>query len=270
MTRESVRLLSLAAAALAAALIVAAWRPFAFEGEFFPPPVKSVFGWLAAALTAVSAAYSLRRRLFLQWPGPLITWKLAHVVTGLLAMTAMFLHSGGGVGAGVAALMALLMAGITATGAWGAAAQGFAPGRMTRSLQDPVYKSEMQDEVNLRLASISLALKGKSPAFAKAYQRHILPAIAIDRPTEDKQKELYARYSPGSPDRNAAWRDLGGLAASEREEFFRMAETVMDIIELRRVQAYQQLMNRWLDPHILLSVLLLTVMILHVAASFYF
>ena len=227
-------------------------------------------GWVTAALTFAAALYTLRKRLFPQWPGALIRWKLAHVIIGLAAMAAMFLHSGGGLGAGVAALMAMLMLGITATGAWGAAAQGAVPGRMTRSLQDPAYKSELQDEVNRLLGALSSALKGASPAFAKAYQRHILPAIAIDRPTEEKQKELYARFSPDSKDRNAAWRDLDGLAAGEREEFFRMAETVMDIIELRRVQAYQQIMNRWLDPHIALTVSLLIVMIIHVAASFYF
>lgn len=270
MTREARLLFLCSACAALAAGAVALARPFAVEASFDVSMARPAFGWVTLALVILSALYSLRRRLFLQWPGELKVWKAVHVLIGLLSVVTMLLHSGGGAGEGLALLICGMMAAVALSGVWGVTAQGTVPRIMTATLQDPVYKSELQDNVAGLLGEISSGLARRSPRFQKVFQRHILPAISIDRPNIKSQNAFLLRYDPVSVDPNAASRDMGPLDDDERDIFYSMAEKTLDIIEIRRSQTYQRMMNQWLVWHIGLTALLLTMIFFHILASWYF
>jgi len=50
--------------------------------------------------------------------------------------------------------------------------------------------------------------------------------------------------------------------------FYTMAEKALDIIEIRRSQGYQALLNNWLDWHIGLTSIAFAVALMHVLASY--
>jgi len=185
MTRESSILLAMTAAAVALVGVIVHYAPFDVRAAYWPSAAKPVFGWVSLVMVAVSAVYSLRKRELLQFAGSLQAWRWAHVGAGLALLAVMFLHSGGAPGHGAALAMSLLAIGLAATGLYGIAIQGFVPKMMTRTLQDPVYKSEMQDDVNEMMGGISSRLRGRTPAFQRVYQRHILPALMILRPSAE-------------------------------------------------------------------------------------
>ncbi|MDH5637631.1 MAG: hypothetical protein OEZ04_04000, partial [Nitrospinota bacterium] len=245
-------------AALAAALVTLL-KPFPAVPGFEPASVKPLLGWGTLGLGLVSIAFSVRKRQSLQWPGELYIWRTVHVVVGLLFIISLFLHSGGKLGAGVAFGLVALTAAIFLTGFWGIVTQGWIPSKMTQSLQDPVYKDKMQDDINLIMQQISHDLEGRSERFEQAYQRHILPAISLTRPRMPQQRAFFNRYDPTSDDVNAAYRDLGSLSLHEKEIFYTMAEKALDIIEIRRSQGYQALLNNWLDWHIAAASIIMAV-----------
>lgn len=258
----------LAIIALAAAAVVVMIKPFAAVPGFDPESVKPALGWVTVALGLASMVYTIRKRQSLQWPGELFWWRVAHVLLGLMFIVSLVLHSGGKLGAGVAFALVALSAGIFLTGLWGIVTQGWIPARMTRSLQDPVYKDKMQDDIIGIMRLISHELEGRSIQFERVYQRHILPAISLTRPTAAQQQAFYYRYDPTSQDVNAAYRDLGSLSLHEQEVFYTMAEKALDIIEIRRSQGYQALLNNWLDWHIGLTSIAFAVALMHVLASY--
>jgi len=256
-----------AAGALAAVAVVYA-QPFRFAPGFFPASPRPMLGWVTLALGALCFSYVFRKRVFWQWPGELVHWRTVHVALGMLFLVSMFFHSGGKFGGGVALGLLGLCGALLATGLWGIVIQGWTPRVMTRTLQDPVYKSEMQNDIDRTMQGLTAHLEGRSQAFQHAVQRHILPALSITRPTAAQQRALYNRYDPTSQDINAAYRDLHELSMAEMELFYSMAEVVLDIIEIRRSQGYQRLLNQWLVWHIALTTAFISMIVAHVAASF--
>ncbi len=270
MTDEAYRLLALSAATVLIAFGIGFVEPFAYERSFGSFSIKPYFGWLTLLFAIVSALYSLRKRVVIQLPGRLIVWKLAHIILGLTVLVLMYLHSGGAMGQGASLAVNLLVVGLLLTGVWGIINQGLIPRIMTESLEDPVYKSELQDDVNEMLKEISDDLDEQSPEFNRIYQRHILPAITLEHPTEGNQKALYQRYDPSSNDPTAAIQDLNAMSLGEIEDFYQMAEKVMDIVEIRRSQTYQRNMNHWLVWHVGMTAALGVALFFHVLASLYF
>ncbi len=270
MTKDARLLLASSAVCMVIAFATMATAPFGPAASFSVSIVKPAFGWVTLVMVVTSVMYSLRKRELLQAPGQLIYWKIAHVWTGLAAVALMFLHSGGSLGLGAGFATGFLTLGVALTGVWGIAVQGVVPKTMTMTLQDPVYKDEMQDSVNALLREISSKLEGRTPAFERVYQRHILPALSITLPTSEQQEALLSRYDQSSKDPNAAARDLDVVSDREREIFQWMVEKVMDIIEIRRSQAYQRLMNRWLIWHVGFTSALFVVALFHIMAAFYF
>ncbi|MDH5508732.1 MAG: hypothetical protein OEZ32_00065 [Nitrospinota bacterium] len=256
-------------AALAAAMVVLL-KPFPAVPGFEPAGVKPLLGWAALALGLISMVFSIRKRQSLQWPGELSIWRTVHVVVGLLFVVSLLLHSGGKLGAGVAFWLVALTTAIFLTGLWGIVSQGWIPAKMTQSLQDPVYKDKMQDDINLIMQQISNDLEGRSERFEQVYQRHILPAISLTRPWMAQQRAFFNRYDPTSDDVNAAYRDLGSLSLHEKEIFYTMAEKALDIIEIRRSQGFQALLNNWLDWHIAVASIIMAMAFMHVMASYVF
>lgn len=268
MTRDAWGLTALCAAALLGAVVTLHLKPFPFQQGFNTLSLRPTFGWITLGLGTLSMLYVIRKRQNLQWIGELSTWRTAHVALGLAFMISLFIHSGGKFGAGAALALVGLCAALLITGLWGIVIQGWIPGIMTKSLQDPVYKSEMQDDVDRTMLGLGAHLAGRSQAFQMAYQRHILPAMSITHPTAAQQRAFYNRYDPTSQDANAAYRDLNELSAAEKELFYSMAEIALDIIEIRRGQGYQRLLNQWLVWHIALTSFFYVIALMHVAASF--
>ncbi|MDH4185046.1 MAG: hypothetical protein OEV92_12540, partial [Nitrospinota bacterium] len=229
-----------------------------------------LFGWITLGLALVSLFYVVRKRKSLQWPGELQHWRSAHVVVGLLFFVSLFLHSGGSMGAGVSLGVLAMSAAILLTGLWGIISQGMIPRRMTTTLQDPVYKSQLQDDINRIMREISEELEGRTPEFHFVYQRHILPAISITQPSLTQQRAFFHRYDPTSSDSNAAYHDLGQLSLLEQEVFYTMAEKALDILEIRRGQGYQRLLNQWLVWHIGLTSVIMAAILMHITASYYY
>ena len=271
MRTESYALAAPVIAPIAAAVVIANLQPLAEPPSFEPSGLGAAMGWAAVATAAVSMIYSLRKRLFLQGVAPLRVWKAAHVIVGYVFLALMLAHSGSRLGTGVQLALNVLVAGITASGVWGLIRQGTIPELMTRTLLDPVYKSELQDEVNTLLEEIDACLSSSSTAFHGIYQRHILPYLSIKLPTAEQQKSMMMRcFGPPAADPNAAVKDLVVLDEREREKFYSVAARALDVIEIRRSQAYQRWMNGWLTWHIGLTSILAVFLLFHVMASFYF
>lgn len=271
MTRESWAMAAPAAAAILAAALIAWFSPFAPGPGFEPSSFGPYMGWLALALGFLTNVYSLRKRFFLQGPGSLRFWKWSHALTGYLFVFAVLAHSNARLGAGALLLLNGLAAGIVAAGVWGGLRQGGIPRVMTRTLLDPVYKTQMQRDVDVLLKEISESLEGASPALRSLYQRHILPAISIKSITAEQHKALLRRlFGPSTADPNAAARDLVALGAKERDLFYDIAARAVDVVEIRKSQTYQRKMNGWLDWHIAMTAGLGVILFFHVLASFYY
>ncbi|MBF0634702.1 MAG: hypothetical protein HQK85_08600 [Nitrospinae bacterium] len=271
MTEESKILLAMGMLVLAVVGAVGVAPPYGYEAVFFPHSPRPALGWAGAFFVLVTLAYSLRKRLFLQAPGALIFWKAAHVVAGYVLIILILFHSNGGAGAGAQFFLSLVSAGLLITGLWGIARQGHTPAIMTKALLDPVYKSEHRETDNLILAQIAAVVSGKSQAFGDIYQRHILPFVSISLPSLEHHKAILRRcFGPASADPNAAVTDLANLSPEERGVFYEAAEKAVDLVELRLSKTYQRGMNQWLQWHIWLSAIIVSVIFFHILASFYF
>lgn len=271
MTEESNILLVPAIGVAVALGAVAFAPPFGYEAAFFPHSPMPALGWAGLTFAMVSLAYSLRKRLFLQGPGALIFWKAAHVFTGYLFIVFVIYHSNGNVGAGLQLMLSGVSAGLLVTGLWGIARQGYTPGIMTKTLLDPVYKSEHQQTDNAILKEIASALNGKSHEFDSIYQRHILPFISIRLPSLEHHKAILRRcFGPATADPNAAVTDLANLSSEERSVFYEVAEKAVDLVELRLSKTYQRGMNTWLQWHTGLGVVIVSALFFHILAAFYF
>lgn len=271
MTDESNILLAPAIAVMAVIIFVSFMTPFGYEAVFFPHSPMPALGWAGSAFALVSLAYSLRKRLFLQGPGPLIFWKAAHVFTGYVFIILVLYHSNGSVGTGIQLMLSVICAGLLVTGLWGIARQGHTPGVMTKALLDPVYKSEHQQTDNAILKEIASVASGKSHDFRDIYQRHILPFISIKLPSLEQHKAILRRcFGPASADPNAAVKDMDHISSEERSVFYEVAEKAVDLVELRLSKTYQRGMNRWLHWHTGFGVVVVSALFFHILASFYF
>lgn len=271
MTRESWAMAAPAAGVVLAAALIAWVSPFAPARGFEPSVFGPYMGWLALILGLLTNVYSLRKRFFPQGPGTLRSWKWLHALAGYLFVLAVLVHSNARLGAGALLLLNGLVAGIAGAGVWGVLRQGVIPGVMTRTLLDPVYKTEMQRDVDVLLKEISESLEGASPALKSLYQRHILPAISIKSITAEQHRALLRRlFGPSTGDPNAAARDLVALGGRERDLFYDIAARAVDVVEIRKSQTYQRKMNGWLAWHIALTAGLGVTVFFHALASFYF
>lgn len=271
MSREAYLLIAPVIAPLVAALAISWLDPFRPIPSFEASSLGPTMGWTALVLGLASMGYSLRKWLFLQGFGSLQGWKAAHVIIGYVFIVFMFAHSNATVGAGARFLLNFLVAGILLTGLWGVVRQGIIPNVMTRTLLDPVYKSELQDDVNEDLKEIADSLEDTSPELQSIYQRHVLPFISIRLTTAEQQKAMLRRlFGPSSADPNAAVRDLAVLDDREKDLFYDIAAKAADVVEIRRSQAYQRKMNNWLVWHIGFTAALGVVLTFHILASFYF
>lgn len=271
MTDESNILLVPAIVVLAVIVSVSFMAPFGHEALFFPHSSMPALGWAGSAFALASLAYSLRKRLFLQGAGPLIFWKAGHVFTGYAFVIFILYHSNGTAGTGIQLMLSSIYAGLLVTGLWGIARQGHTPGVMTKSLLDPVYKSEIKETANKILGQIASVVNGKSHDFRDVYQRHILPFVSIRLPKLEHHKAILRRcFGPASGDPNAAVTDLTRLSPEERDAFYEAAEMAVDLVELRLSKRYQRGMNRWLQWHTGLGVVIVSALFFHILAAFYF
>jgi len=271
MNKEAYALAIPFAIPVAVALAIGWARPFEWTPAFEPSVLRPNMGWTALVFGLLTMAYSVRKRFFLQGAGTLQSWKAAHVIAGYFFLIFMLAHSNAGVGAGVRFWLNALAAGITLTGLWGVLRQGVIPRVMTRTLLDPVYKNELQDNVEAILKDIENGLEGTSHEFQLVYQRHILPFISIQLTTAEQHKAMIRRcFGPASADPNAAVRDLATLDDKEKDLFYSVAAKALDVVEIRRSQAYQKKMNTWLTWHIGFTAALGVTLFFHILASFYF
>jgi hypothetical protein len=271
MTDEAKKYLTLAMVVLAALAAIVYFPPFKTPFTFEQPPFIAWFGWVTFLFFGVSFIYTLRKREMLQTAGRLIIWKMAHIITGWLFVIFWLIHANGQPGEGLQFLISLAASGIAVTGLLGVFRQGYIPRIMTESLLDPVYKDELQDNVDQLLDEIDHLLHGSTESFHEVYQRHILPFAVIDHPSAEHQTSMLQRcFGPDDIDPNAAIEDVKHLDDGEVDLFFEVAEKVVDIIEIRRSQSYQQEMNNWIYWHVGLSLLLMIFVFFHVFTVFYF
>lgn len=271
MTEESKILLAPAIPLLAVAAAVGITAPFGYEAVFFPYSPRPALGWIGAMFLLATLAYSLRKRFFLQAPGSLIFWKGAHVLAGYVFIVLILFHSNANAGAGAQFSLSVVSGGLLITGLWGIARQGHTPAIMTKALLDPVYKSEHMETDNLILGQIASVVSGKSQGFGDVYQRHILPFVSIALPSLEHHKAILRRcFGPASADPNAAITDLAQLSPEERNAFYDVAEKAVDLVELRLSKTYQRGMNQWLQWHIWLTAIIVSVLFFHILASLYF
>ncbi len=271
MTREANHYILLSIVTLLGMLVVSYSEPFDPPGFMTQDHIRPALGWSSLAFAISTLLYILRKRVWLQGAGTLLLWKSVHVVTGFIFVILWALHTNGSFGFGLQAGISISISLLVATGVYGIVQQGHIPGVMNKTLFDPVYKSVLQDEVIALMGKIEKSLAKSSDEFSMAYQRHILPYISIDRPDSDQQKgamrRLFGREEAG---RNAAIHDVKHLSAPEKEKFYEIAALTIDIIEIRRSQAYQKLMNRWLLWHIGATPLFLILVGFHIFAGFYY
>ncbi|MBI4666851.1 MAG: hypothetical protein HY751_10640 [Nitrospinae bacterium] len=271
MTEEAKYLLAPFIGVLAVVALATWLEPFEPPFGFFVHTPGAPLGWSALALGVMSVAYSARKRVFLQGLGPLIYWKGAHVAAGYIFVVLFVLHANGKVGLGAQFLLTTVSAGIVITGLWGIIRQGHVPQLMTKTLVNPVYKSELADAVNVALKEISEMLEGRSKRFDEVYQRHILPFISIKYPTLSHHKAMLQRcFGPATLDPNAAVIDVADLDVHEKDIFYSIAEKAVDALEIRVSQTHQRQMNRWLLWHIGLSLIIAVALFFHVLAAFYY
>jgi hypothetical protein len=272
MTRESKKWLALGAVATALLYLLFSVGPALPVYDYDPVTSRAAWGWTAVALAIFCALYAWRKRELLQAPGRLIVWKGAHIVAGIFFTVAWGLHADATFGAApIQWGLAMAVTGLFATGVWGIFMHGTIPGVMNETLVDPVYKDELQDSVDALAGEIRIKLTGADPAFERVYQRHILPFVAVRKPTAELQKTMVRRlFGPGGVGANAAVHDLAPLSAADRDRFYDVAAKALDIVEIRRSQSYQKRMNRWLVWHVGLTVALFALLFFHGLAGFYY
>lgn len=228
------------------------------------------YGVLATFLVLLLTAFGLRKRAYRSTWGTLDGWLQAHIYLGLLSAVVVVLHAGFRFRDRVATSAAVALFAVVATGFVGARLYAALPRRLTR-VESNLTVDEISNELNRLTQAMERLSASRSPLFARI-ARDLLKA---SRPGRLAGWRLLWGHGGGEPEPE---RDreplLQQLPEDEREP---MRQVLMLYrqhrelhLRLRYQQRYKNLLDAWLYLHVPLTVVLIVLIAVHVAAVFYF
>jgi len=228
------------------------------------------YGVLATLLVLLLTAFGLRKRAYRSTWGTLDGWLQAHIYLGLLSVVVVALHAGFRFRDQVATAAAVALVAVVATGFVGARLYAALPRRLTR-VESNLTVEEISVELNRLTQAMERLSASRSPLFARIARDllkaarprrlagwRLLLAAGAGEPEPERDRETLLRQLP--EDEREPMRQVLVLYRQHRELHLR----------LRYQQRYKNLLEAWLYLHVPLTVVLIVLIAVHVAAVFYF
>jgi hypothetical protein len=228
------------------------------------------YGVLATLLVLLLTAFGLRKRAYRSTWGTLDGWLQAHIYLGLLSVVVVALHAGFRFRDQVATAAAVALVAVVATGFVGARLYAALPRRLTR-VESNLTVEEISVELNRLTQAMERLSASRSPLFARIARDllkaarprrlagwRLLLAAGGGEPEPERDRETLLRQLP--EDEREPMRQVLVLYRQHRELHLR----------LRYQQRYKNLLEAWLYLHVPLTVVLIVLIAVHVAAVFYF
>lgn len=257
------------AAAVCCAASVAAWGAAAWMTPWMPGRVGGLIaGTAAAAVFALDGVYAMRRRL-MAWPlGTAQHWLQLHVYGGVVATVWVWIHVGFRWPAGQFGwwLLVLTMA-ATITGLAGVWLQKWAPAAMATGLTVEAIYERIPDIASRLPGEAERVVAGASDVLQRFHATEVRPLLAEVRfswaRVADVRSDLDRRLAP--------FRTVSPfLDPAERGRLADLEAIVVEQTQLEANYALQWLLRSWLVVHVPVSLALLGVIAVHVAAVLVF
>ncbi len=213
-----------------------------------------VSGLVTLGLFLVSAAYVVRKRLFLSSFGTLHAWMVGHIVLGALVIVAMVIH-GGVTQVGTQGLLLYALAIVEfGSGQWGVYELKATPRRFSKLAGNShLYPSAARARIRLLLLSLERDLERRKSEFREWFEKRYGSVV---RAESDKLPTLEGY--PKGRERHAS-------------KLFATLEELVSVRATRdRLEAVERQSRRWLYLHVPTAVALIVLVVLHIAARIYY
>jgi hypothetical protein len=226
------------------------------------------YGVLATLLVLLLTAFGLRKRAYRSTWGTLDGWLQAHVYLGLLSVAVVAFHAGFRFRDRVATAAAVALVAVVATGFVGARLYAALPRRLTR-----VESNLTVEEISVELNRLTQAMERLSASRSPLFARIARDLLKTSRPRllAGWRLLLVAGGGEPEPDREPLLRQLPEDEREPMRQVLVLYRQHRELhLRLRYQQRYKNLLEAWLYLHVPLTVVLIVLIAVHVAAVFYF
>ena len=227
-------------------------------------------GLVGLAGIAAVMAYPVRRQIYRRRAGPLRYWMLAHSYLGVIAGIILFLHGGAQSGGVLTTALMISFDLVILTGLFGALCYFFAPRLLTKIEGQPLLiddltarREELGDEIRAAIAARSdqarkLIEQRVLPRFVSFgyLMRHYLRHESLETMTESARHEFK--------------RAANELPATDRDGFLKVVELAAISRRVDALIYLHQALKLWVAPHVLVTSLMLSLMLVHIIQEIYF
>lgn len=230
------------------------------------------YGIAAAVLTVMAAVYGVRRRA-MRWTsrsvfGTARSWLRVHATGGLLVVLLVGMHTGFGIPeSGVTFWLWAAALWTAASGAIGLALQQWLPRTLGSALSVEVLYERIPELVGELQRQAAELAAGSSEPVRDLYQRRLAAVLAAPR-----RRWIYFLDITGG--KRAQFKELDYLgrflSQEEREKLERLARLLRRKLEIDAHYSLQPALRLWLWLHLPATLVLLTLLAVHVFSVLYY
>lgn len=262
-----------ALAVLAASYFASARRGFAHGGS----AAGVAYGALALAAILVLLFFGVRKRWYKSTWGRLESWLQSHVWLGLLSVALVAFHSGFHFRDRVAVAAFAVLVAVVASGVWGVFLYAQVP-RLLTEVETNLTAEQASEQLDQLARGMARLAAGRSAELTRVYEALLAQSFPgryagwrILRPGSGRSRRGERSGARGEVSLAAA---LARVGPAEQEELRQLLVLSRQREELHRrlldQQRYKNLLDVWLFLHLPLSIALLVLVAVHVAAALYY
>lgn len=234
-------------------------------------PWGLAYGFAGLFLILLLAFFGVRKRAYRSTFGTLEQWLQSHIYLGILVLVVLLFHTGGRFNDRVAVAALILLTVVVVSGIAGAVLYTTVP-RLLTEVESNLTADEISEQLNALGRAMARLASGRSAPFQKIYDD------AIRRSTPGPLvgwRLLLASRRRDRARETADWSRLLALVPkSEQEELRQMLVLSRQrgelLLRLIYQQRYKNVLEAWLYIHVPVTIALLVVTAVHVAAVFYY
>ena len=255
-------------------LLLTAGAYFYYAKGEFPhggSPLGLLYGAIGFGLMLLLSFFGIRKRWYRSTFGTLEQWMQSHIWLGVLVLIILLFHTGGRFEDKVAVATLILMAIVVASGIVGAILYVTVP-RLLTEVESNLTVDEIADQLNQLGKSMARIASGRSAPFQRIHDelaRQAAPGVLAG------WRLLLSRLGRGGQQGTADWSRLIALAPKEEQDELRQMLVLSRqrrelLLRLVYQQRYKNVLEFWLYIHVPVTIALLVLSVVHVAAVFYY
>jgi hypothetical protein len=227
-------------------------------------------GLVGLAGIAGVMAYPVRRQIYRRRVGPLRYWMLAHSYLGVIAGIVLLLHGGRHSGGALTTALMISFDLVILTGLFGILCYFLAPRMLTKIEGQPLLLDDLTARREELGEEIRAALAAGSGQARQLIERRVLPRFLslgylMRQYVRRESLEAMTESARGEFEQAA-----DGFPTTDRDGFLKVVELAAISRRVDALVYLHQVLKLWVAPHVLVTSLMLTLMLVHIIQVIYF